>query len=100
MTHKWEEYFEERLRLKMKDSLLGRRKLLSLWLNQGGTCPLCSQQLSRETGWHVHHITWKSQGGSDRQSNLVMLHPNCHRKVHSQGIEVVKPVPARGLRKA
>lgn len=96
----WEAYFEERLRLKMKDSLLGRRKLLSLWLSQGGTCPLCSQQLSRETGWHVHHITWKSQGGSDRQSNLVMLHPNCHRKVHSQGIEVVKPVPARGLRKA
>jgi RNA-directed DNA polymerase len=30
----WEAYFEERLRLKMKDSLLGRRKLLSLWLSR------------------------------------------------------------------
>lgn len=94
---RWEEYFEERLHLKMKDSLLGRRKLLSLWLNQGGTCPLCDQQLSLETGWHVHHIIQKSQGGSDGQSNLVLLHPNCHRKAHSQGTKVVKPVPAREL---
>jgi RNA-directed DNA polymerase len=93
----WEEYFEERLHLKMKDSLLGRRKLLSLWLNQGGTCLLCDQQLSTETGWHVHHIIQKSQGGGDGQSNLVMLHPNCHRKAHSQGVKVVKPVPAREL---
>ncbi|NJS08627.1 HNH endonuclease, partial [Escherichia coli] len=33
--------------------------------------------------WNVHHLLKKSLGGSDDVSNLVLLHPNCHRQLHS-----------------
>lgn len=92
--YQWEPYFEGRLTLKMKNSLTGRRSLLSLWLRQEGNCPVCSQKLTEEGGWHVHHILPRAKGGDNRQSNLWMLHPNCHRQIHSQGFNVVKPVPA------
>jgi len=80
----WEEYFEERLRLTMKNNLKGRRRLLHLWLTQDGKCPNCGEHITRETGWHLHHILPKAQGGTDAMSNLVILHPNCHRQVHSR----------------
>src|SRR5262249_24582921 len=92
----WEVYFEERLGVKMAANLKGRRKLLYLWKAQQGRCPVCDQAITELTGWHNHHIIWRSQGGSDQAANRVLLHPNCHRQVHSQGISVVKPRPARG----
>ncbi len=81
----WEQYFEDRLRLTMKDSFRGRGKLLHLWYAQGGTCPVCRERITKETGWHVHHILPRVQGGTDAMQNLVLLHPNCHRQVHSCG---------------
>ncbi|EAS1844058.1 HNH endonuclease, partial [Salmonella enterica] len=38
---------------------------------------------TRKTGWNIHHILKKSLGGSDNLENLVLLHPNCHRQLHS-----------------
>jgi RNA-directed DNA polymerase len=46
-------------------------------------CPMCKQHITHETGWHIHHILERHKGGDDRLSNLVMLHPNCHRQLHS-----------------
>jgi RNA-directed DNA polymerase len=92
----WEVYFEERLGLKMAGQLLGRRKLLHLWKEQAGICPVCRQKITTLTGWHNHHIVWRSKGGSDSADNRVLLHPDCHRQVHSQGLIVVKPRPSRG----
>ncbi len=89
----WEVYFEGRLTFKLKNSLVGRHTLLSLWLRQAGTCPVCSQKLTEERGWHVHHILPKANGGNERQSNLLMLHPNCHMQTHSRRFNVVEPVP-------
>jgi RNA-directed DNA polymerase len=43
---------------------------------------------------------WRVMGGTDRAENRVLLHPTCHRKVHSQGMYVEKPRPARGEREA
>jgi RNA-directed DNA polymerase len=94
---KQEAYFEDRLGWKMKDSLSGRVKLLRLWRNQDKRCPVCGERISRESGWHVHHIVPKSEGGKDHPSNLVMVHPNCHRQIHSRRLNVAKPAPARGL---
>jgi len=92
----WEMYFEERLGVKMVHTLLGRRKLLHLWKEQDGICPICKQKITTLTGWHNHHIVWRSKGGSDSAGNRVLLHPACHQQVHSQGITVVKPRPTRG----
>lgn len=36
----------------------------------------------QETGWDIHHIVRKTQGGSDNLDNLVMLHPNCYRQLN------------------
>jgi RNA-directed DNA polymerase len=87
----WEVYFEKRLGVKMKDNLSGRRKLLYLWKEQNGICPVCNQKITELTGWHNHHIVWRSKGGSDKAENRVLLHPNCHRQVHHRGITVGKP---------
>jgi RNA-directed DNA polymerase len=96
----WEPYFEARLGVKMADTLRGRRTLLYLWREQNGLCPVCDQPITQVTAWHNHHIVWRTQGGSDRMENRVLLHPNCHRQVHSQGLDVAKPRLDQGVRKA
>jgi RNA-directed DNA polymerase len=80
----WEPYFEKRNILKVKDdkTLYGRVK--KLWLLQKGICPICQGKFTKETGWHMHHVIPKLQSGKDILSNLQLLHPNCHRQLHSQ----------------
>lgn len=96
----WETYFDERMGLKWLQGGMKRRKLIVLWNEQAGRCPVCNQKITKETGWNIHHILYRVYGGKDTLSNLLLLHPNCHRQVHSQKLEVVKPRPARGVRKA
>lgn len=93
----WEPYFEHRLGVKMAEDLRGRRKLLYLWKEQEGVCPVCEQPITTLTGWHNHHIVWRVYGGADRAENRVLLHPNCHMQVHHQGLTVAKPRPSRGV---
>jgi len=81
----WDDYFEERLEKKMKQELSGNKKLQTLWNWQGGKCPICQQPITTTTDWDTHHVIPKKQGGSDRLSNLQLLHINCHRQHHSQG---------------
>ena len=90
----WNDYFKARLAKKVEISLKGQKKKLGLWKEQQGECLICHQEI--EDDWHVHHIIERSQGGSDENDDLVLLHPDCHRQVHSQKIEVVKPAcPSR-----
>ena len=96
----WEMYFEHRLGVKMENNLRGRYKLLNLWQSQNGICPVCAQKITEITGWHGHHIIWQSKGGSDNAENKVLVHPNCHMQIHSQGLTVVKPRPERGVTRA
>ncbi|HSN39130.1 MAG TPA: group II intron reverse transcriptase/maturase [Burkholderiales bacterium] len=80
---KEETYFDERLKRRMLATLQGRRKLYWLWNKQGGCCPICSGKFTKTTGWHVHHVHWKVWGGTDKVSNLQMLHPTCHVQLHA-----------------
>ncbi len=91
-----ETYFESRLGRKMKDKLTGKIQWLRLWWQQDKECPNYREKITEETGWHVHHILSKSEGGKDNNSKLVLLHPNCHRQIHSQRLEVAKPAPVKG----
>ncbi len=79
----WETYFEDRLNRSMRASLMGKRKLYWMWQKQKGKCPRCGHSITKTTGWHVHHVVPKAAGGSDKVTNLLMLHPNCHRQLHS-----------------
>ena len=87
----WELYFEKRFGVKMEQNLAGKRQTLSLWKEQNGTCPMCYQKITKITGWHSHHLIWRSKGGTDRAENRVLLHPDCHMQLHSQGLHVEKP---------
>ena len=98
----WETYFEKRLDVKTERDLTGKRRLLHLWKEQQGLCPMCNQRITKITGWHSHHVVWRSKGGTNRTDNLILLHPNCHMQLHSQGLSVRNRVPPtrRDVRKA
>lgn len=55
-----------------------------LYRQQDCLCPYCGQAITWATGWSVHHIIPKSQGGSDQLVNLQLLHPACHRQLHAE----------------
>lgn len=76
---------------RMLHSMRHRKQWTSLYRSQGGLCAHCGSKITRETGWHDHHIHRRVDGGSNRLANRVLLHPVCHVKVHSQGIIVAKP---------
>ncbi|MBF6571610.1 MAG: group II intron reverse transcriptase/maturase [Candidatus Binataceae bacterium] len=90
----WELYFERREERRMKIALSGRP--WTLRRRQQGRCPVCRELITVETDGHTHHVVWRVNGGSDRLDNLVLLHPNCHRQVHSLGT----PLPVRVLNRA
>jgi len=96
---KFETYFEERMMLKMRDKLRGSKRLLNLWVNQGGNCPVCRQKITSDMNWRLHYIVRKVEGGSDSLSNLRLTHSNCHRKVHDRMLNVVEPAAAWRLMK-
>jgi RNA-directed DNA polymerase len=95
----WERYFETRLRVKMADSLKGRRSLRYRGREQDGSCPGCQPSITQLTGWHSHHLVWRAQGGSDGAAHRVLRHPNGHRQVHRHGVDVAKPRPPKGRSK-
>lgn len=88
-------YFERRLGVAMDGTRHGRRQLLALWKRQEGRCPRCRQLTTSITGWHRHHVIWKTRGDSDRLANLVLLLPTCQRQVHATSA-VAAPRPAKG----
>ncbi len=88
----------EKLRTeRMLKKLKYRTQVISLFKSQKGLCMLCNQPLTKETGWHDHHIIYRSQGGRDSLDNRVLLHPICHQRLHSRGLKVTKPVPLGAL---
>ena len=42
----------------------------------------------------VQHCLAKS-GGGDEAANRTLLHPDCHERLHHQGLSVTKPLPSR-----
>ena len=96
----WEVDFEARVGVQMTHNLQGRRQLRYLWKQQAGLCPVCHQKITRLTGWHNHHVVWRSHGGRDTADNRVLLHPTCHRQVHSQTLDGAQPRSTPSVQKA
>ena len=80
---------------------------VSLAAKQKGLCPLCGVDLitcapyepdsPREWAeWfdanartiNRHHLTYRSMGGSDKKSNLVLIHADCHRQHHADDTRI------------
>lgn len=49
------------------------------------TCQYCKGK-TKNTGLHCHHIIFRSNGGSDEESNLITLCKTCHDLLHQNKI--------------
>jgi RNA-directed DNA polymerase len=97
----YETYFEDREGSHMLNTFRGTKTLRFLWMEQRGICPLCNIKITRTTGWRLHHCVPLVKGGSKSADNRVLLHPECHDRVHRQRLSVSKPrLPQRGVRRA
>ena len=97
----YETYFEQREGDHMASTFRGTRTLRFLWLLQRGLCPVCNLRITRLTGWRLHYLVPRVKGGSSGADNRVLLHPECHDKVHGQCLPVSPPRPlVRGVRRA
>jgi RNA-directed DNA polymerase len=87
----YETYFEEREGAHMLETFRGTRTLRYLWYEQRGLCTQCSTKITRITGWRLHYRVPRVKGGSTGATNCVLLHPECHDRVHHQRLSVSKP---------
>jgi len=87
----YETYFEEREGAHMLDTFRGTRTLRFLWHEQRGLCTQCNTKITRITGWRLHYCVPRVKGGSTGATNCVLLHPECHDRVHRQRLSVSKP---------
>jgi len=97
----YETYFEEREGAHMLETFRGTRTLRYLWYEQRGLCTQCNTKITRITGWRLHYCVPRVKGGSTGATNCVLLHPECHDRVHRQHLFVSKSrLPSRGVRRA
>ncbi|MEI5998900.1 group II intron reverse transcriptase/maturase [Paraburkholderia bengalensis] len=89
---KWEQYGETLRQGRMWEQMRYRKQWATLYMSQGGLCAHCGCALTDETGWHDHHLEYRTHGGTDALSNRVLLHPHCHQQVHAGKLVVTKPV--------
>ena len=62
------------------------------------TCQCCCKKNCR---LEVHHIKFKSNGGTDDEENLITLCEDCHKGVHDGTVELnKKPKKSKGLKHA
>jgi RNA-directed DNA polymerase len=76
----------------MQNPLRDKKRLIYLWLEQERRCPVCNQLITLNSGWHLHRIIRRVDGGGNGSNNLIMRHPNYHNQIHAAGLKVVKPV--------
>ncbi|WP_331457826.1 MULTISPECIES: group II intron reverse transcriptase/maturase [Kitasatospora] len=95
-----EDYWRNRARKRMPS--VESKRILAMADRQKGLCPRCGQDLIEGAGYdpddvrdwarwftasyrgvHVHHLTYRSKGGSDHPSNLELIHTLCHRQLHA-----------------
>jgi RNA-directed DNA polymerase len=87
----YETYFEKREADHLRDTFRGSRLLRFLWYEQRGLCPVCKTKITRPTGWCLHYCIPRVMGGSRSATNRVLLHPECHDRVHLLKLSVSKP---------
>lgn len=83
-----------------RGDMYGFQNLKQYVLNRDGyLCQSCKKKTRQNTELHVHHIKFRSNGGTDTKNNLITLCKPCHDKLHkknnAQAISLkFKPKPA------
>jgi RNA-directed DNA polymerase len=86
----YETYFEKREADHMLETFQGSRTLRFLWYAQRGLCPVCNTKITRVTEWRLHYRLPRVKGGERSAENCVLLHPECHDRVHRLRLSVSK----------
>ena len=73
---------------KKKSPALTASQTRKLERKAGFKCEMCGRKLTLTPD--IHHIKPRAKGGSNRESNLIVLCPNCHRMVHEGQISQSK----------
>jgi len=55
-----------------------------LMSREHGKCQLCGKEFSKGNEAHIHHKIPRSNGGTDSEKNLALLHKKCHKKLHDK----------------
>jgi hypothetical protein len=67
----------------------GKKKKLLLLAH--GKCEYCGKELTKKgIREEIHHIKQFAKGGSDKESNLIVLCPDCHSRVDTISAESLK----------
>ena len=79
-------YWEKRMYLNAKNSIIGSVTLTKLFRQQQGRCDYCNRHITsnhiQDGQLHRHHIKPRSLGGGWKLSNLTLLHSECHTELH------------------
>lgn len=73
-------YWEKKAKREMYRKLYSKH--YNLFKRQKGVCSECKTPLLPENELQVHHVIPKADSGTDKQSNLNLLHAECHRDLH------------------
>jgi 5-methylcytosine-specific restriction endonuclease McrA len=57
-----------------------------LFYREHGKCQLCGKKIVKSEKAHLHHIKHRSETGTNRPSNIALLHDGCHGKLHKNGL--------------
>ena len=66
-----------------KGTNYGFENIKAMVLNRDNYTCQCCKGKHRDSKLEVHHIVFRSQGGSDEESNLITLCHTCHKNLHS-----------------
>ena len=56
----------------------------TVFTRDGYTCQCCGRSVKEHAILHVHHIRYRSQGGTDQMSNLITVCEKCHTPADHQ----------------
>lgn len=71
-----------------KASIEFNDNLLSLYSAQKGKCRICGQNLEL-ADIYCHHIIPKEDGGTDEYRNLIIIHTDIHKLIHSTNVNEI-----------
>ena len=78
------EYWEKRNKDNAKIRFAKGSSYQKLINRQKGICPVCGEPITEEDEWELHHIIHVKEGGTDKDTNKIFLHKECHKSKNNK----------------
>ena len=97
----YETYFDNAKKLTCESRFGAPVSFAFSGMNRAVSALFAISKITRTTGWRLHYCVPRTMGGSTSAENCLLLHPECHDRVHRLRLSVSKPrLPQRGVRSA